>query len=41
MGAHMPFAITAEDTLSGDIGSSRAIAEDASFKVTVGRRLGR
>jgi len=41
MGVHMPFAITAEDTLSGDIGSSRAIAEDASFKVTVGRRLGR
>jgi len=40
-GVHMPFAITAEDTLSGDIGSSRAIAEDASFKVTVGRRLGR
>ncbi len=38
---HMPFAITADDTLAGDIGSQRAIAEDASFGVTVGRKLGR
>lgn len=38
---HMPFAITAEDTLAGNIGSQRAIAEDAGFGVTVGRRLGR
>jgi len=41
MDVHMPFAITAEDTLAGDIGSERAIAEDADFGVTVGRKLGR
>ncbi|MBE0620221.1 MAG: hypothetical protein IH605_06485 [Burkholderiales bacterium] len=41
MNVQMPFAITAEDTLAGDIGSERAIAEDASFGVTVGRKLGR
>ena len=41
LGIHMPFAVTAQDTLSGDIGSKRAIAKDASFIVTVGRRLGR
>jgi hypothetical protein len=40
-GVRMPFAITADATLSGDIGSSRAVAQDASFKVTVGKRLGR
>jgi len=40
-GIHMPFAITAVDTLSGEIGSERAIAEDAAFSVTVGRELGR
>jgi len=37
----MPFDVTAEDTLKGDIGSERAIAEDARFTVTIGRRLGR
>jgi len=40
-GIHMPFAITAEDTLAGEIGSDRAIAEDAAFGLTVGRVLGR
>jgi len=35
----MPFAITAGDTLAGEIGSERAIAEDAAFSFTVGRRL--
>ena len=40
-GVHMPFDITAEDTLKGDIGSERAIAEDARFGVTIGRRLGK
>ncbi|MHB8666945.1 MAG: hypothetical protein ACYC7B_05430 [Burkholderiales bacterium] len=39
-GVHMPFAITSEDTLAGNIGSERAIAEDATFSVTVGRKLG-
>lgn len=38
---HMPFAITADDTLAGNVGSERAIAQDASFSVTVGRKLGR
>jgi hypothetical protein len=38
--ADMPFDITAEDTLKGDIGSERAIAEDARFAVTIGRKLG-
>jgi hypothetical protein len=37
----MPFSVTAEDTLKGDIGSERAIAEDARFSVTIGRRLGK
>ncbi len=41
MGVHMPFAITAQDTLAGDIGSERATAEDAAFSFTVGRKLGR
>jgi hypothetical protein len=41
MDVHMPFAITAEDTLAGDIGSERAIAEDAAFSFTVGRKLGK
>jgi hypothetical protein len=36
----MPFALTADDTLTGDIGSERAIAEDAAFSFTVGRKLG-
>lgn len=40
-GVRMPFAVTAQDTLTGDIGSERAIAEDASFSVTVARKLGR
>ncbi len=39
-GVKMPFAVTAGDTLAGDIGSERAIAEDAAFSVTVGRKLG-
>jgi hypothetical protein len=38
---NMPFATTAGDTLTGDIGSERTIAEDAGFSVTVGRKLGR
>ena len=38
-GVRMPFATTAQDTLTGDIGSERAIAEDAAFGVTVGRKL--
>lgn len=37
----MPFDITAEDTLKGDIGSERAIAEDARFGLSIGRRLGK
>ncbi len=40
-GVKMPFAVAAGDTLAGDIGSERAIAEDAAFSVTVGRKLGR
>ena len=39
-GVKMPFTLTAEDTLAGDIGSERAIAEDAAFSFTVGRKLG-
>ena len=38
-GVQMPFEVTAEDTLKGDIGSERAIAEDARFALTIGRRL--
>jgi len=38
--ADMPFDVTAEDALKGDIGSERAIAEDARFAVTIGRKLG-
>jgi hypothetical protein len=38
--ANMPFDVTEEDTLKGDIGPERAIAEDARFAVTIGRRLG-
>ncbi|MGP1675870.1 MAG: hypothetical protein ACTS6J_01770 [Burkholderiales bacterium] len=41
MDVHMPFAITAEDTLAGDIGSEHASAQDTGFGVTVGRKLGR
>ena len=37
---NMPFAVTAKDTLAGDIGSERAIAEDAAFSFTVARKLG-
>ena len=40
-GINMPFAITAADTLAGEIGSERAIAEDAGFRFTVGRKLAR
>jgi len=40
-GVQMPFDITAEDTLTGDIGSERAVAEDARFGLTIARRLGR
>jgi hypothetical protein len=39
-GVHMPFDITTDETLAGNIGSERAIAEDARFTVTIGRRLG-
>ena len=39
-GLQMPFDVTAEDTLKGDIGSERAIADDAHFSFTIGRRLG-
>jgi hypothetical protein len=41
LGAHMPFDITADDTFRGDIGSERAIAENAEFSVTIGRKLGK
>ncbi len=41
IGVDMPFDVAADDTLKGDIGSQRAIAEDARFTVTIGRRLGR
>jgi hypothetical protein len=37
---NMPFTLTSDDTLAGDIGSERAIAEDAAFSFTVGRKLG-
>ncbi|HEY5291651.1 MAG TPA: hypothetical protein VIJ43_04990 [Burkholderiales bacterium] len=40
MSVHMPFDVTAEDTLKGDIGSERAVAEDARFSFTIGRKLG-
>jgi len=40
MSVHMPFDITEEDALKGDIGSERAIAEDARFEFTLGRKLG-
>ena len=40
-GVNMPFDVDSDDTLKGDIGSERAIAEDARFNVTVGRKLGR
>jgi len=39
-GVNMPFTLTSADTLAGDIGSERAIAEDAAFSFTVGRKLG-
>ena len=38
--ADMPFDVTADDALKGDIGSERTIAEDARFSVTIGRKLG-
>ena len=37
---HMPFDVTSDDTLKGDIGSDRTIAEDARFSFTIGRKLG-
>jgi hypothetical protein len=40
-GTEMPFDTSAEDTFRGDIGSERAIAEDARVTVTIGRKLGR
>lgn len=40
-GVNMPFDTSAEDTFKGDVGSERAIAEDARFALTIGRRLGR
>jgi hypothetical protein len=40
LGVRMPFDIATDDTLAGNIGSERAIAEDAQFTVTVGRKLG-
>ena len=40
IGVDMPFDITVEDTWKGDIGPERAIAEDARFSVTIGRKLG-
>ena len=40
MGVRMPFDVTAEDTFAGNIGSERAIAEDARFSFTIGRKLG-
>jgi len=40
-GVNMPFDVTAEDTFKGDIGSERAVAEDARFTVTIGRKLGK
>jgi hypothetical protein len=40
-GVKMPFDVTAEDSLRGDVGSERTVAEDARFSFTIGRRLGR
>jgi len=40
-GVDMPFAVTGEDTFRGDIGSERAMAEDARFALTIGRKLGK
>jgi len=40
MNLRMPFDVTAEDSLSGSIGSERAIADDARFSFTLGRKLG-
>jgi hypothetical protein len=40
MSVDMPFDVTTDDTLAGSIGSERAMAEDARFAVTVGRKLG-
>ncbi len=40
MNVSMPFDVTAEDTLAGNIGSERAKAEDAHFSFIVGRKLG-
>ena len=39
-GVRMPFDVTLQDTLAGDIGSERATAEDARFSFTIGRKLG-
>jgi hypothetical protein len=40
LSVRMPFDIATEDTLKGDIGSERAVAEDARFSFTIGRKLG-
>jgi hypothetical protein len=40
MNVHMPFGVTSKDALAGNIGSERAIAEDARFSFTLGRKLG-
>ena len=40
MNVRMPFDVTSENTLAGNIGSERAIAEDALFSFTIGRKLG-
>ena len=40
MNVHMPFDVTSGTTFAGSIGSERAIAEDATFSFTLGRKLG-
>lgn len=40
IGTKMPFDVTSDDTLAGSIGSERSLAEDASFTITIGRKLG-
>ena len=40
MNVHMPFDVTSETAFAGSIGSERAIAEDAGFSFTIGRKLG-
>jgi hypothetical protein len=36
----LPFSLTSETSLRGDIGAERAVQETSTFFVTVGRRLG-